>query len=315
MKSSTFTLDTADGTPVHVYRWEPDNQVRGVIQIAHGNAEHAGRYEHVANALTARGWAVYADDHRGHGQTAAADADGELGLFAEDRGWARVLDDLRRLTGVAREEHPGVPIVLYGHSGGAVFAQQYLFTFPDDVDGAVLSGVPVAPGLLGKVAPLIARAERARLGKRGHTALMSKLAFGPFNKRFEPTRTEFDWLSRDPTAVDAYVADPACGFDYTTQMWIDALAAIELVAKPELQAGVRDDLPVYVFAGDRDPVAGNGKAVTTLVEAYERAGVRSVTHRLYPGGRHEMVNEINRDQVIGDLLSWLESTFPDPATA
>lgn len=304
MQSSTFVLDTADGVPVHVYRWIPEGEVRGIVQVAHGNAEHAGRYDRFADRLTDRGWAVYADDHRGHGLTAASEDD--LGLFGEDRGWTRLLDDLHRLTQVARDEQPGVPLVLLGHSGGAVAAQQYLFTFPGEVDGAALSGPPVAPGLLGKVAPVIARVERARLGKRGRSDLIDNLAFGPYNKQFAPTRTDFDWLSRDPAVVDAYVADQACGFVYTTQMWVDFLAALELVNREELRDQVRPELPVYVFAGDRDPVTGNGRAVRDLDEGYRRAGLQRVTSRLYPGGRHEMLNEINRDQVVEELLAWLE---------
>lgn len=306
MQSSSFTLDTADGVPVHVQRWLPDEgtAVRAVVQIVHGLAEHVGRYSHVAELLTTAGYAVYGDDHRGHGRTAVSDED--LGFLAEHRGWATLVDDLHRLMGRIREEHPGVPLIMFGHSMGSFLTQQLLFTFPGEIDAAVLSGTSgSAGGPLAEAGALAARIERARLGPRGRSPLLTKLSFGSYNDAFQPARTAFDWLSSDPAAVDAYVADPRCGFDATTQLWLDLLAGVRVIARPELQARIPSELPIHVIAGDRDPVGDDTRGVTALLEAYAAAGLTRVTHRVYPG-RHELVNEVNRDEVLADLLAWLD---------
>lgn len=305
MQSSSFALDTADGFPVHVHRWLPDGETKGIVQIAHGLAEHAARYEHVARALTDAGYAVYADDHRGHGRTIQNDED--RGLFAEERGWATVLDDLHRLNARARADHPGVPAILLGHSMGSFLTQQYLFTFPDSIAGAALSGSNGPAGVLAEIGAVVARAERLRLGKRGRSKLLHTMSFGAYNKPFEPARTEYDWLSRDPATVDAYIADPECGWVATTQLWIDLLGGLRVIAERDRVATIPPGLPIYIFSGSLDPVGG-AKGVAALVELYDQAGLRAVTSRVYEDGRHEMLNETNRDEVIADLLEWIDRT-------
>jgi alpha-beta hydrolase superfamily lysophospholipase len=302
---TTFTLDTRDGVPVTVHRWLPDGEVRGVINLAHGMAEHAARYARFAAAANERGLAVYAEDHRGHGETARTED--ELGHFADERGWALVLDDLHRVTERARAEHPDVPLVLLGHSMGSFLAQQYLFTFPDELDAVVLSGTNGPAGPVADAGALVARAERRRLGRRGRSTLLDQLTFGAYNKPYEPSRTRFDWLSRDPEEVDRYVADPWCGFIATTQFYIDLLSGVRLIGQVDrIREGARPDLPVYIFAGTDDPVGGE-KGIGKLLDLYEAGGLYDVTHRLYPGGRHEMLNESNRDEVTDDVLGWIQT--------
>lgn len=305
MQASTFTLDAADGAAIHVHRWLPDGDVKGVVQIAHGLAEHGARYEHVAEALTGAGYAVYADDHRGHGRTIQRDED--RGYFADEPGWVRVLDDLHRLNARAREDHPGVPAVLLGHSMGSFLTQQYLFTFPETIAGAVLSGSNGPAGMLADVGALVARVERMRLGRHGRSSLLHTMSFGAYNKPFEPARTEYDWLSRDPEQVDRYIADPECGWVATTQLWIDLLGGLRVIAKREHVARIPKSMPIHVFSGEKDPVGG-AKGVAALVELYERAGLTAVSSRVYDDGRHEMLNEINRDEVITDLVGWIDRT-------
>lgn len=309
MTRDTFLLDTADGYPVVVHLWEPRAAARGVVNLVHGMAEHAARYAHLAEALIDAGYAVYAEDHRGHGDTAATDDD--LGFFAAERGWATVLDDLHRVTLRARADHPEVPLFLLGHSMGSFLAQQYLFTFPAEIDGVVLSGSNGPTGPLAGAGAIVARAERRRLGPNGRSQVLDTLTFGAYNKPFEPARTAFDWLSRDPDQVDAYVDDPRCGFVATTQFYLDLFAGLGIIGKLDrVKQGARSDLPIYVFAGADDPVGGT-KGITKLVEHYAAAGLTEVQHRLYEGGRHEMFNETNRDEVIGDLLGWLGAHLPD----
>jgi alpha-beta hydrolase superfamily lysophospholipase len=313
MAVTTFELQTHDGVPVVVHRWEPQGSVRAVVNLVHGMAEHAARYDHVAEALNAAGIAVYAEDHRGHGRTARSDE--ELGHFADERGWVKVLDDLHRVTLRAREDHPDVPVLLLGHSLGAVLIRQYLFTFPEPIAGVALSGTALPSPVLAEGGALVSRVERRRLGGRGHSKLLHTLLFGAYNKPFEPARTEFDWLSRDPAAVDRYLADPRCGFACTTQFYVDIAAGSRVVAQVErVRAGVRPDLPVYIFSGGDDPSAGSDGAAK-LAGHYAAAGLTAVEYRRYEGGRHEMLNESNRDEVLADLLGWFERQLEHAATA
>jgi len=310
MQSSTYRQRARDGVEVTVHRWLPEGEVRGTLQIVHGMAEHGARYAHVAAAAAARGFAVYADDHRGHGQTAATDDD--TGFFAAEQGWRTVLDDLYRLADSITGAHPGVPQMVLGHSMGSFFVQQMLFERGDGIAAAALSGS--TSGVANPLAPIgrvVARVERKRLGARGRSSLLTKLSFGAFNNAFKPARTEFDWLSREASAVDAYIADPRCGFEVSTQLWIDLLDALPGLASPANLAKVPLGLPLYVVSGANDPIHGGLKGLERLVADYTRVGMRRVTLKVYTGARHEVVNEVNRDEVIADLLDWFEAAaFP-----
>ena len=304
MESSTFSFAAGDGVPLFVYRFLPDAPATAVVQIAHGLAEHAGRYRRLAEALIASGYAVYANDLRGHGRTAPLPED--LGFFAAQDGWAKCLDDLWRLNRRIAADHPGVPILLFGHSMGSYFAQHFISEHGEALAGAVLSGSSGKPPPIAALGRLVARLERLRLGPRGRSALIHALGFGAFNKQFAPARTEFDWLSRDAAEVDAYIADPYCGFEATVQLWIDMLDALQEISRRARQARIPKLLPIYVISGTRDPVGGNGKGVQQLLAAYRAAGLERVTSHLYPDARHELLNEVNRDEVTRDLLAWLE---------
>jgi alpha-beta hydrolase superfamily lysophospholipase len=304
--SSTFSLAAADGAALWVYRWLPEAPPKAVVQIAHGLAEHAGRYARLAAALTAAGYAVYANDHRGHGRTAPDAA--ELGFFAERDGWRRCIDDLWLLNRRIAGDHPGLPIVLLGHSMGSFMAQHFISEHGGALAGAVLSASSGKPPPLAAAGRLIARLERLRLGPRGKSALIQSLGFGAFNKPFAPARTPYDWLSRDPAEVDKYAADPLCGFAATVQLWIDMLDALAEIARPARQARIPKRLPVYVIAGLRDPVSDGTKGLRQLLAAYRAAGLERVTHRFYPDGRHELFNEVNRDEVTRDLVTWLDAS-------
>jgi alpha-beta hydrolase superfamily lysophospholipase len=307
MQESTFTLPSDDGVALHVYRWSPDEGVapRAVLQVSHGLAEHAARYRRFAEAATARGLVVYADDHRGHGRTARSDA--ELGVFSAERGWRKLIDDLGRVSERALAEHPGLPVVFLGHSMGSFTAQQVAFERGGDFAGVILSATisgrsnPLAP--IGRV---VARLERWRIGASTPSALLDTMSFGSFNRAFKPARTAFDWLSRDPAEVDAYVADPRCGFKLSAQGWIDLLDALKDLADPANQARVPKELPLLLIAGEADPVVGGLKFFERLVAEYNAAGLRRLTWKVYAGARHELLNETNRDEVTRDVLDWID---------
>ncbi len=244
MRADTFWFDADDGARLFVHRFLPDEgrTPKAIVHIAHGMAEHGARYARVAEALTAAGYAVYADDHRGHGKTAASADD--LGFFAEEAGFARVVKDLVALIAHEKKEHPGLPVALFGHSMGSFLAQAVALDHGRELAGLVLSGSSGKPSLLANAGRLVARAERLRLGARGRSSLLHGMSFGAFNKAFEPARTPFDWLSRDAAEVDKYAADPLSGFVVTTSLWVDVLDAIADNADPARQARLPKDLPV-----------------------------------------------------------------------
>ncbi|AKF10239.1 alpha/beta hydrolase [Sandaracinus amylolyticus] len=304
--TETFMLRADDGVEIAVHRWLPAGKPRGIVQIAHGMAEHGKRYARLAQQLNDAGWAVYASDHRGHGLTAKTDA--EVGHFCDEDGWNRVIADLRMIAQHARREHPGVPYVLFGHSMGSFLAQTLVLRHPQELDALVLSGSTAGGGPLVAAGKQAAKLERIRVGKRGTSPLLTQLSFGSYNRGFEG-RTKYDWLSRDPVEVDLYCADARCGFEVTTQTWIDLLGALEELGRGQWSRLPRE-LPILVFAGELDPVGERGKGVRRLVDTMRKAGLGRVTDRLYPAGRHEMINETNRDEVMGSLVRWLDEHVP-----
>jgi alpha-beta hydrolase superfamily lysophospholipase len=300
MPGSEFTLRADDGESLLARRWLPAGRPRAIVQIAHGLAEHSARYGRLAAALNAKGYGAYAADLRGHGPNAPA---ADLGHFADEGGWGKVVGDLWTLNRLIAAEQPGTPIVLLGHSLGSFLGRGFLAEHSDALIGVALSGSSGKPPAIATLGRLIARAERLRLGKRGKSQLIFQMWFGDFNKPFRPARTAFDWLSRDEKEVDAYVADPLCGFPFTTQLAIDVLDALPRVTDPESLAAIRKDLPIYVFSGERDPVGAN---IQGLIADLKAAGFTKLTTRIYPGARHETLNETNREEVTRDLIAWLD---------
>ena len=312
MRADTFQLKAEDTKNLFVYRWLPDEgrDVKAIVHVSHGMAEHAARYARFAEALTDTGYAVYANDHRGHGKT-AKDPD-ELGYFGGPGGFRRVVQDLEQLIVHEKAQHPGAPLFLFGHSMGSFFAQELMIQASSTIAGAILSGSSGKPNLLASAGRVVARVERSRLGARGRSKILNSLSFDAFNKQFAPNRTDFDWLSRDRAEVDKYVADPLCGFGVTTQLWIEVLDGTAEIARPERQAKIRKDLPVLIFAGSEDPVSERTKSLSQLLAAYQRAGLRDVKHEFYAGGRHETLNEENRDEVTRDVIAWLDAHVKKP---
>jgi alpha-beta hydrolase superfamily lysophospholipase len=310
MQSDTFAFRTQDDVEIFTYRWDPDPPTlsKAVVQIAHGMAEHAGRYARFARALTAAGYAVYANDHRGHGRT-AGDLD-NVGYFADEGGWFKVAADLRQLAGIIRDNHPHLPVFLLGHSMGSFLVRTAIMDAPAGLSGAILSGTGGDPGMLGRVGLGVARILCAVKGRRSPSGLLNALSFGGFNKKFAPVRTEFDWLSRDGAEVDKYLADPYCGGIFSAGFFVDLLEGLGYLHKPENIARVPKDLPVYLFSGAKDPVGDDTRGVRKVAEAYRRAGLKEVTERFYEDGRHEMLNETNRQQVFADVIAWLDAHLP-----
>ncbi len=281
-----FRLTSADGTSIACYRWESRGHARGVVQIAHGMGEHLGRYAELIEHLVAAGLVVYGNDHRGHGRSVRP---GELyGDFGEG-GFPALVDDMLRLSRLATDAIPDRPLVLLGHSMGSFAAQLYVLDHSHEIDGLVLSGT----GALDRLAA-IARSARPGRGS-------------PLNAGFEPARTPFDWLSRDDAVVDAFVADPMCFAALRPAAPASLFAMAGALSNPARLREIRSDLPVYLFSGDEDPVGEQLDGVRVVIDRYRQAGLHNISHDLYRGGRHEMLNEINRADVRENLQRWIDA--------
>lgn len=300
-----FSLTASDGHDVACYRWLVDNP-RAAVQIAHGMGEHAQRYDGVAGALNAAGYSVYANDHRGHGVTGQA----QLGYMGGD-GWNRVLADAYELNRVMFAENPHVGLILLGHSMGSMMAQQYITRYGASIDALVLSGSPgfkaYFPSLLSR---LLAGFESWRLGPGETSALMQRALFGDANKAFEgpsgkDNASGFEWLSRDTEQVQMYIDDEACGFVLSNGSLVDLFAGSKTAAQAETLANIPQDLPIYVFSGSEDPVHGGQKDIQRMLQTFYDRGLNNIEVKWYPGGRHEMFHETNRDEVLADLVLWL----------
>jgi alpha-beta hydrolase superfamily lysophospholipase len=294
MDPDTFSYRSADGRQLVGYRWTADGGQTGtgVVVLVHGMGEHLRRYDHVAEALTSQGFAVYGHDHRGHGASLAADDEpGQLG----PNGWSALVDDLNLVIAQAKSDHPRLPVVMVAHSMGSFATQQFLLDHGADVDAVALTGT-AALDLL-----------------ESALDLSGDLDLSAFNTPFQPARTDFDWLSRDESIVDAYLTDPLCGFGIDAASAKEMFAGARRLTDPAQVARMPRDLPVYVAVGSRDPVNGGLTLLWALVDRYRAAGLSDVTVRVYDGGRHEILNEINRAEIIDDLLQWLQRVSAPPA--
>ena len=288
MSTSTSSfVSAADGTPIVTYSWhDVAGPPTGVVQIAHGLAEHGERYDRFARALNAAGFVVHAVDHRGHGRS----ANGRLGDFGP-AGFGGLIADVAQFGAALRQQHPGLPLFLFGHSMGSFAAQAAMLEHAATWSGVVLSGSTAMDVLAAGMANAPADAPAG---------------LAAFNAPFEH-RTGYEWLSRDAAEVDAYVADPWCGWDMPDDLIPSLFAPAPQLADPALLARIPHGLPLLIASGDADPLAGGGALVQLLGQRYRDAGLADVTVTLYPAARHEILNESNRDQVTADIVGWLRS--------
>ncbi|OLS15159.1 MAG: lysophospholipase [Promethearchaeota archaeon CR_4] len=305
MKSSTFSFKDHDGIDIFVYKWAPDGEVKAVLQIAHGMVEHGARYARPAEKFTQAGYVVYLNDHRGHNKTAKdLDKKGQLG----PGGWESMVKDLKQLTDIIKKENPGLPVFLLGHSMGSFLAQEYIQQYGKELKGAILSGTN---GFMSKLilalGKMMAKSDVKKLGPNALGVKMDNNFFGKYNKFFEPAKTKFDWLSRDEVEVKKYVDDPWCGFVCPTSFYVEFLTGLSTIWKKTNEARIPKDLPIYMYSGMLDPVGSNTKGVTKLFNRYKKLGIKDVTKKFYEGARHEMFNEINRDEVYKDVVQWLNA--------
>ena len=301
-----FGFLASDGQKVNAYRWLPASgiELTGVVHIAHGMGEHAARYDWTARQLCSKGYVVVANDHRGHGKTAT-----QLGDFGED-GWNRMIEDLHEMIRSHTESYPGLPKILFGHSMGAMLSEQYVTKYGQSIDALILSGSPgFSPSLVVWASRLLSRFENWRLKPLQSSPLFRYLIFGSANRAFENGSDEltgYEWLSRDPSEVRQYVSDPECGFVPFPASLKDMFDGVKLTQDKSNIRKIPADLPVYLFSGSADPVHGEMANIDRLLLAWQDCGLKTTT-RFYPGGRHEMLNETNKEEVMSHLLAWLHS--------
>ncbi len=307
VETQEFTFPSSDGVhQIWAQWWRPgEGTPRGVLQLVHGISEYIGRYDAFARTMARQGWAVVGHDHLGHGRTVRDPS--EFGWFADRDGWRYVLRDTRNLRLLAGQAYPGVPYFILGHSMGSFVTRGYLLAYPGTVDGAVLSGTGQESAAAVGAAKVLSGLLSRTMGPRGRSKLINALSLGAYNRSFRPNRTGADWICRDPAVVDAYTADPFCQFLPSVSMYHDMMTGLQMLVRPENLKRLDPDTPVYLFAGDRDPVGANGAGVQKVAGLFRQYGVKDVTVKLYPGGRHEMLNETNKEQVYADTSAWLEA--------
>lgn len=288
---------------IYARSWTPANpqDVKAIFQIAHGMAEHGDRYDDFAKYLCTQGFAVYIDDHVGHGKSVTSKED--YGYFGERDGWMGFVNDCKLLTDLAREEYPGRPVIFFGHSMGSFIARLYAEKYGADLQAAIFcgtSGNNPAVGMGLWLANVIAKSR----GSRSRSELLDRIAFGSYNKRITPQRTEKDWLTRDEAIVDQYLEDEACGFVFTAAGFRDMFQLLKAVSARSWYESLRKDLPLLLIAGQEDPVGAYGKGIQQIAQDLKEGGHDDVDVILYPEDRHEILNELNRQQVYADITKW-----------
>ena len=299
----TFTSSTGMNR-IRAKKYLPDGEAKAIVQIAHGIAEHIDRYAEFMEFLAGNGYIVVANDHLGHGKSINGPED--LGFFAARDGWNYVLRDMEKLHDRTVKEHPGLPYVMFGHSMGSFLTRTYLIQYPGKYNAAILSGTGHQAKAMVLSGYALASAAVKLYGPRKVGDKLNSIAFGAYNNGFENPRTEFDWLSRDEAQVDKYIADPLCGFVATVSLFRDMMGGIKFITDQKNINSMSRTQPVYFMSGDCDPVGDNGKGVERAYKAFCDAGLHDVMIRLYPGGRHEMLNEVNKYDVYQDILAWIQ---------
>ena len=299
-----FTFKSSTGiNKIHAIKCIPDGTPKAIIQIAHGIGGNASRYKEFMEYLANNGYAVYANDHLGHGGSIVTGD--EKGFFAEKNGWTHVVNDMVTLHDIASDELGSLPYVMLGHSMGSFLTRTYMIDHPDKYDYAILSGTGHQSRAL--VAAGRAAVEALVLAKGPHAngQMLNDMAFGSYLKKIPDARTPYDWLSRDAAHVDRYIKDPLLGFVCTASLYRDMLSGISYITNFSNIKKMNREKPVYFFSGDADPVGDYGEGVNKAYKAFCKAGLKDVFMRLYPGGRHEMLNETCKEQVYADILDWL----------
>jgi alpha-beta hydrolase superfamily lysophospholipase len=299
----SFSIESEDKVQVQAYLWPAEKPV-AVLQITHGMMEHARRYDHFARWMNDHHIAVYANDHIGHGLNAKTAA--ELCHFPRKDDWQRSVDIMHLLTKRIHSDHPGLPLFILGHSMGSVLVQTYMINYGRQATAYILSGLINQPKLMAQLGLILSWMLSGMFGHDHRSDLLISLGYGQYKKKFKPVSTDFDWLSSDPLCVDEYVSSPLCGIPLTNRFYQNLFHGFEYVSRRNNLKKITAGTPVYVFAGSMDPAGNSGKIPVKICGLLKNIAKAKVDLKLYPGGRHEMLNEVNREEVYKDLLNWMK---------
>lgn len=303
-KRSEFYLSSTDGrTNLHAVKWEPEGEIKAILQISHGMVEFIERYDEFARYLNSRGFLVVGHDHLGHGKSIFSKED--YGYFAEKHPNETVIADIYEVTKKIKAENEGVPYFLLGHSMGSFYARQYFAEHGEELDGIIIMGTGGQPAILARTGLALTFIMAKMKGWHYRSKLIDNMAFGGYNKRFEPARTSKDWLTKDETIVDTYISDERCQFIFTLNGYRSIFTALIKLSKKSYLERMPKSLPVLLISGKEDPVGNFGKSILKLEKRYQRLGIEAVTCRLYETDRHEILNELDRDTVYEEIGDWL----------
>lgn len=301
-----FYFNSSTGkNKIHARMCVPDAEPRAIVQIIHGIAEYIGRYDEFMSFLADNGIIAVGTDHLGHGKS--IESEEQTGFFAYDNGWDYVVRDEEVLRLAMHENYPELPIIVFGHSMGSFMTRTLLIRYPDAFNAAIISGTGNQGAALVNGGLFMGNLVTGLRGAHHYSKFLNNLAFGSYNKIYENPKTEYDWLSRDEANVQKYIDDPLCGFIPSCSLFRDMMTGVKFITNKKNLTAMNKDMPVYFMSGDMDPVGECGKGVQKAYSNFLEAGMKDVSIKLYPGGRHEMLNEINKDEVYADILAWLNS--------
>lgn len=297
-------IPSTDGkNKLHVVIWEPNIQVIGVVQISHGMVEYIKRYDEFARYLNQYGILVVGNDHLGHGETAKTDDD--WGYFCSDNMSETVVEDLYKITCCAKKNYPDVPYFLFGHSMGSFMARRYIMTYGNELDGVIISGTGNQSGSVLKAGKIMVSLTKLFKGDRYRSRMLKNMFFSKFNARIPNVRTSNDWLTKDEAIVDKYNADKYCTYSFTVNGYRTLLEVLSFIQNENNIEKIPKNLPVFLIAGEEDPVGNYGKAVKNVYEIYEQAGIEDISIKLYKDDRHELINETDKEDIYEDIRGWM----------
>ena len=301
-----FYFNSSTGkNKIHARMCVPDAEPRAIVQIIHGIAEYIDRYDEFMSFLADNGIIAVGTDHLGHGKS--IESEEQTGFFAYDNGWDYAVRDEEVLRLAMHENYPELPIIVFGHSMGSFMARTLLIRYPDAFNAAIISGTGNQGAALVNGGLFMGNLVTGLNGAHHYSKFLNNLAFGSYNKIYDNPKTEYDWLSRDEANVQKYIDDPLCGFIPSCSLFRDMMTGVKFITNKKNLTAMNKDMPVYFMSGDMDPVGECGKGVQKAYNNFLEAGMKDVSIKLYPGGRHEMLNEINKDEVYTDILAWLDS--------
>lgn len=303
-KIEFFVPSTNKHNRLHAIMWKPTGTILAVLQISHGMIEHIERYDDFANYLAQKGFLVVGNDHLGHGKSVSSHD--EFGYFNAPDSSKAVVDDLHQLTLLIKSKYPGLPYFLLGHSMGSFMARRYIMTYGNELDGAIIMGTGQQPTIALWAGKLLVRLISLFKPMTYRSKLIEKACFGTYNNRFKPRRTKSDWLSQDTAVVDAYIQDPLCTFIFTLNGYQTLFNTLSFIKRTENINKIPKDLPIFIVAGNDDPVGNFGKMVQKVYNCYKKIGIQDICLKLYKNARHELLNELDKDQVYVDLYTWLK---------